>query len=92
MEEAAAAWLERLAHISDRIQHCHVWIDLPHQHRHRGGLFQVKINLVIPGAVLAVVQDGDDVHVVLASAFLAARRQLQDHLQIRRGDVKHHAA
>ena len=92
MEEATACWLDRLAHVSDRIQRCHVWIDLPHLQRRRGALFQVTIELAIPGAELTVVQDGDDVHVVLASAFLAARRQLQDHVATHRGDATQHAA
>jgi len=93
VEDAAATWVARLEHLCDRIQHCHVWIDLPHRHHRHGGAFQVKIDLTIPGAEIAVTQDGDDdVYVVLAEAFLAVRRQLHDRVRILRGDVKHHAA
>jgi len=92
VEAAAVSWAARLDHLCDRIQHCHVWIDLPHRHHQHGTAFQVKINLAIPGAELSVTQEDDDVHVALADAFDAIRRQLHDRLEIRRGDVKHHAA
>jgi ribosome-associated translation inhibitor RaiA len=93
VEATVATWVERLEHIHDRIQHCHVWIDLPHRHRRHGTPFQVKIALAVPGAQAVVTHDEEtDVYLALANAFLAARRQLQDHAQIRRGDIKHHAA
>jgi len=90
---AAAAWVARLDHLCDRIQHCHVWIDQPHRHQRHGASFQVKIDLAIPGDQIAVLQDGDDdVGVVLDDAFAAVRHQVHDRLRIHRGDVKHHAA
>jgi ribosome-associated translation inhibitor RaiA len=93
VEAAVATWVERLEHVYDRIQHCHVWIDLPHHHRRHGTPFQVKIALTVPGAEAVVTHHEDlDVYLALTDAFLAARRQLQDHAQIRRGDVKHHTA
>lgn len=93
VEAAIATWVERLGHVFDRIQHCQVWIDLPHRHRRRGSQFQVKVSLAIPDAVSIVGHDShDDVYLAIASAFAAARRQLLDHAQIRRGEIKHHAA
>jgi ribosome-associated translation inhibitor RaiA len=92
VEAAVSTWMERLGHIHDRIQHCHVWIDVPHHHRRRGAEFQVKIAVAIPGADIVSHHTGDDVYRALAGAVLAARRQLQDHARICRGDVKHHAA
>jgi ribosome-associated translation inhibitor RaiA len=93
IEAAAATWVARLDHVCDRIQRCHIWIDQPHRHRRRGASFQVKIDLAIPGAEIVVTQDGDeDVYIVLSDAFVAMRRQLQDNIQIRRDDTKHHVA
>lgn len=93
VEAIATAWGARLDHLCDRIQRCHVWIDLPHRHHRHGAAFQVKIDLTIPGAEIVVTQAGDDdVYAVLDDAFVAVRRQLHDRLRIRRGDVKHHAA
>jgi ribosomal subunit interface protein len=93
VESAVATWMERLRHVYDRIQNCHVWIDLPHRHRRRGSRFHVTISLALPDAASVVSQDEhSDVYLALAHAFVAARRQLQDHARIRRGDIKHHAA
>jgi hypothetical protein len=92
VEAAVATWLERLGHVSERVQHCHVRIDLPH--RRRPGLpFQVAMTLAVPGADSVVVHgERDDVYLAIADVFLAARRRLQDLAQIRRGEVKRHAA
>ncbi|MGH9886729.1 MAG: HPF/RaiA family ribosome-associated protein [bacterium] len=92
VDVAIGTWLERLNHVYDRIQHCHVWIDLPHRRR-RGLPFQVKLTLAVPGAGDVVVQaESTDVYLAIADAFLAARRQLQDMARMRRGEVKRHAA
>ena len=92
VEEAVGRWVERLTHAFDRIMNCHVWIELPHRHQRQGAEFSIRIALAVPGREIAVHQDGkDDVYVALADAFLAARRQLQDHARISRGDVKLHA-
>jgi ribosome-associated translation inhibitor RaiA len=92
VEVAAATWLERLSHVFDRIQHCHVRVDLPHRRRH-GLPFRVTLTLAIPGSDSVVVHgERTDVYLAIADTFLAARRRLQDLARIRRGDVKHHAA
>lgn len=92
VEAAAATWLERLSHVSDRIQHCHVTVDLPHRRR-RGLPFHVTLALSIPGSESIVVHgERADVYLAIADTFLTARRRLQDLAQIRRGDVKRHAA
>ena len=92
VDAAVASWLERVSHVYDRIQHCHVWIDLPHRHR-RGLPFQVKLTLAVPGTDGIVVHaEGTDVYLAIADAFLAARRRLQDTARMRRGEVKQHAA
>jgi ribosome-associated translation inhibitor RaiA len=92
VDAAVATWLERLNHVYDRIQHCHVWIDLPHRRR-RGLPFQVKLTLAVPGTDGVVVHaESTDVYLAIADAFLAARRQLHDIARVRRREVKQHAA
>jgi ribosome-associated translation inhibitor RaiA len=95
---AISHWLMRLGRVYDGIQRCRVWIELPHRHQRRGAQFQVRLSLSLPGREITIGHTPgrsarhDDVYLAIADAFLAARRQLQDHLQIRRGDVKTHAA
>lgn len=90
-----AAKLERFF---DRIVACHVTIDAPHRHQHKGKLYAVRIDLTVPGDVLAVHRAKPDDHahedprVAVRDAFDAARRVLEDYARRRRQDVKAHAA
>ncbi len=89
VEASVERWVGRLEHTYDRIQRCSVVIDVPHKRHRQGRQFQVRIDLQIPGRAIAVTHDPvdgshEDVYVALSDAFRAARRQLLDHVQIRR--------
>jgi ribosome-associated translation inhibitor RaiA len=79
---------------SDRITSCRVVLDSPHRHHHQGKVFNVKVQLALPGEDVVVdmerpQRDGhEDVYVVLRDAFDAARRQLQARMASLRGDEK----
>lgn len=81
---------------SDRIQTCRVVVDSPHRHHHQGKVFNVKVQLVLPGEDVVVdmerpQRDGhEDVYVVLRDAFDAAKRQLQQRMALLRGDETRH--
>ena len=87
---------DHLGVFSDRIQGCRVVIDSPHRHHHQGKVFNVKVQLVLPGEDVVVdmerpQRDGhEDVYVVLRDAFDAAKRQLQQRMASLRGDEKRH--
>lgn len=77
-----AARLERL---HDRITSCHVVVQAPHRHQHQGNLYEVRIQLRIPGQhELVVNREGrldpahEDVYVAIRDAFQAAERLLAD--------------
>lgn len=97
VESSIERWVERLTTAFARIERCDVVIDMPHRHGRRGNLFHVRIDLAIPQKVIVVSTDPgqdhghEDVYVAVADAFRAARRQLQDHARIQRGEVKAHA-
>jgi ribosomal subunit interface protein len=80
----------------DHIVACHVVVEAPHQHHHKGGLFRVKLDITVPDGELIVSRNPDqhhaheDVYVALRDAFKAARRQLEDYARKRRGKVKTH--
>jgi ribosomal subunit interface protein len=93
VEAAIARAIDRVERVHDRIQSCHVWIDVPHRHRRRGASFQVKLALAIPGGKrLNAHAEDEDVYLAVTDIFDAARRQLLDHLRSRRGAVERHAA
>lgn len=97
-EMSARRWIERLRRVFADITSCHVVVEMPHRHHERHNAFHVRIELAVPGDVLAVTRDpGDasaheDVYVAIADAFRAARRRLQQYAAIRRREVKHHPA
>ncbi|MDB4958414.1 MAG: HPF/RaiA family ribosome-associated protein [Myxococcales bacterium] len=98
VEASIRRWVARLEHNYDRIQRCSVIVEHPHNHHRHGNAFHIRIDLTVPGREIAVSRDPErdpgheDVYVALADAFRAARRQLQDHARIQRGDTKSHVA
>jgi len=89
--------IDDLERTSGRITGCHVVIAQPHRHHRRGGLYSVRIDLVVPGGEIVVNRDHhldhahEDVYVAIRDAFLAARRRLEDHVRRMRGAEKAHA-
>jgi hypothetical protein len=77
---------------SDKITSCRVVVDSPHRHHHQGKVFNVKVQLALPGEDVVVdmerpQRDGhEDVYVVLRDAFDAAKRQLQQRMSALRGE------
>lgn len=94
VEAAIGRLADRLDHVYTRIQRCIVTVELPHRHHEHGKQFHVKIVLTVPDAEIDVSHDSadprhEDVYNAISDAFHAARRQLLDYAQVRRGDVKH---
>lgn len=80
----------------DQIMSCRVVVEPAHKHKHKGNLFQVRIDVTVPGKELVVTREPDanhaheDVYVSIRDSFNAMRRQLKNYKKIRRGDVKNH--
>ena len=89
---------EKLDQFHDHIMGCRVVVEQIGLHRSQGKLFQVRIDITVPGAEVVVSWDRgldhahEDVYVALRDAFNAARRQLEDRLQRTRRKVKNHEA
>ena len=82
----------KLEVVFPRLMRCHVSIEQPHSHKQQGNPFNVRITLHVPGGELVVNRDQhEDVYVALREAFDAVRRQLEEHAQKSRSEVKHHA-
>jgi ribosomal subunit interface protein len=86
--EERVAWLERYC---DRIIGCRVVVQEPHRHHRQGNLYQVRIDLTVPGAEIVVNHEppGDperrarhgDLDTAIRQAFDAVRRKLEDHVR-----------
>lgn len=95
LEAAIRKKAAKLEQFYERITGCHVTLEAPHQHQHKGKQYEVHIRLMLPGKVLAVRHPGgkqvhEDAYVAIRDAFAAAQRQLEDYVRIRRGVVKTH--
>jgi ribosomal subunit interface protein len=97
VEEKVRERARELERFHDRILSCRVVIEAPNRRRH-GDLYHVRIDLKVPGREIVVKRDPpehhahEDIHVAVRDAFDAVRRQLEDHVRRRRGDVKTHDA
>ena len=85
----------KLEQFFDRIVSCRVVIEAP-KRRHHGDLYHVRVDLKVPGKEIVVKRDPpehhahEDIYVAIRDCFDAVRRQLEDHVRHRRGDVKAH--
>ena len=69
--------VEKLESFCDKIISCRVMVETPHRHKNHGSLYNVSIDISIPGAELAINKEGhEDFFVAIRDAFEAARRQI----------------
>jgi cold shock CspA family protein/ribosome-associated translation inhibitor RaiA len=84
----------RLDTFADHIMSCRVVVEPKGKHHLHGNLFEVRIDITVPGEEIAVTREPNqhteyrDIHVALRDAFDAARRKLEDYVRRRRGVVK----
>lgn len=94
VETAVREKVQKLAEFCDDIMSCRVMVELPHRHHHKGKLYHIRIYLTLPHEQIVVKRDPrkhtahEDIYVAIRDAFDAAKRQLQDYVRRRRGDVR----
>jgi ribosomal subunit interface protein len=86
----------RLERFSDHIMACRVAVETPHRHHRQGKLFNVRVDVTVPGGELVTSRAPaehhahEDVYVAIRDAFDAAVRQLEDYVRRHRGQTKIH--
>lgn len=84
---------EKLSRFYNRISSCRVVIKVPQKHKHQGKLFNVRIDITVPGKEFAVTRKVDqDIYVAIRDAFNAIERKLEEYSQKRHGRIKAHNA
>jgi len=82
---------EKLDRFNKQISSCRVVVELPQKHKHQGKLYNVRIDVTVPGKELVVTHKHDeDVYIAIRDAFEAMERQLEEHSRKRHGRVKTH--
>jgi cold shock CspA family protein/ribosome-associated translation inhibitor RaiA len=91
--EAHALGLEEYC---GRIISCRVVVDMPHRHHQSGNLYQVSLDVTVPGHEIIVNRESKediqfkDLDVALGHAFDTAARRLDEYRQQRKANVKYH--
>ena len=74
----------------ERISICRVTIEAPHNHHHKGKLYNVKVVMHLPGRTISsnrnpeLHQSHEDIYVAIRDAFKETKRQLQDYIHRKR--------
>ena len=93
VETAVREKAEKLNLFYDRIMGCRVTVGMIQKHKHQGKLYNVRVDMTVPGSEIVVNRDtAEDVYVAIRDAFDHARRKLEDYARRQRGDVKSHEA
>jgi ribosomal subunit interface protein len=75
----------------DRIMRCRVILEGVTHHHRKGGPYNVRIYMTVPGGELVINRQTDqDLYVAIRKAFDAAGRRLEDYARRQRGDTKTH--
>ncbi|MDA8079588.1 MAG: HPF/RaiA family ribosome-associated protein [Nitrospiraceae bacterium] len=82
---------DKLDKFYDGIMRCRVVLETPHRHKQEGILYNVRIEMTIPGNEIVVKREpNEDLYVAIRQTFDAAGRKIEDYARKQRGDVKRH--
>jgi ribosomal subunit interface protein len=79
-----------------KIESCRVVVDSPGARHQKGGVFQVKVRLKVPGDEIVVSREPSklgphgDLYLAINDAFKEVKRQLESYVRRRRRQVKRH--
>jgi ribosomal subunit interface protein len=81
----------KLEDFHPKITRCHVVVAETDRHKAKGNLFEVHVDLHIPGhQIVATQKANSDAYMAINEAFEVAARQLEDVTRRQRGEVKQH--
>ena len=87
---------EKLNEFYEKIMSCRVVVEAPHRRHHKGNLFQLRVDLKVPGKEIVVTRQRhdkhahEDIYVLVRDVFDSVQRQVEDFARRQRGDIKHH--
>ncbi len=87
---------KKLETLYDHILSCHVVVEAPSKHHHKGQNYSIHLDITVPDKELVVDRNPSsrtnhaDIYIAIRDAFDAARRRLEDYARRRRQEVKTH--
>lgn len=91
LDERIRGKAAKLAEFDSSITSCRVTVEEAGKHHRQGRQFQVVVDVRVPGKELVANRSDEDAYVALRDAFDAMKRQVEEHLRVKRGFVKTHA-
>lgn len=97
VESAVREKVEKLDQYCSDIMSCRVVVEALHKHHHKGNVYDIHIDITVPGKEIAVSRDPgqdhahEDIYVAIRDAFNAAKRQLQNYSAQIQQQVKSHS-
>lgn len=88
----------KLEQFAGRLTSCRVVVESPHKHGHKGKLYNIKIDLTLPGHEIVINRNShmdhshEDIYVAIRDSFREAKRRLQDCMRRRqiKSGLPHH--
>ena len=87
VEQAIHERIDELEQFHPRLIGCRVVVDGPHRDKHKGKIYEVHIDLSVPGKDIVVTREAglnhahEDIYVAIRDSFDAARRLLEDQVR-----------
>lgn len=82
----------KLTQFYKNITSCRIVVEFEQKHKHKGRLYNIRIDVTVPGKEMVVTNKSDeDVYIALRDAFNAINRQLDNYSHKRHGRVKTHS-
>ncbi len=76
----------KLVRFAGQLQFCDAVVGLEEGRHRQGNRFHVRLLAALPGGLETAEEFHEDPYIAAHRAFDALRRQLEDHVRIRRGD------
>ena len=79
--------IDELEKFHPRMIGCSVVVDAPHRDKHKGKIYEIRIDISVPGKDIAVTREAgfnhahEDIYVAIRDSFDAARRLLEDRIR-----------
>lgn len=94
VEEAVHKRAEKLERYSDQIQSLRVTVESPHNHQHKGKVYHVGVEAVIPNHDIVVNHEQhdkhshEDIYVAIRDTFDAVERQIKEFYEKQRRQTR----